>query len=261
MPGKPEYSIIDNPLLLQYIFYPRKGSSLCPPGAVDISVKVEKGVSISCRFHSGDRKWPTILYFHGNGEVISDYDDVGPYYKKEGLNFLVVDYRGYGTSEGTPSFTGMMKDAHIILSEVRKLLLEDGFEGPLWVMGRSLGSASALELAYHYPSQINGLIIESGFTSAGRFLKHLNLLPPGIDLEEFNTDCLERLQEVAMPVLVIHGEYDDLVPLQEAKDLYENIGSGAKEMIVIPADHNTVMIAYIDYYFEDIKKFILKNTF
>jgi hypothetical protein len=252
-----DYSVLDNPFLLRNIFYPYPGVTPCPTGAVDLFVPVEKDVSISCRFYAKEKSWPNILYFHGNGELVGDYDGIAPFYNKKGLNIMVVDYRGYGASGGFPKFTSMISDAHSVFGEFQKQLSQQGHEGGLWVMGRSLGSASALDLACHCQDQIKGLIIESGFPSFGRLLKRKGIVPPGTSIDAFNDACLARLGKIYLPALVMHGQYDNLVPLQEAQDLFDGLGSPAKKMIIIPdADHNTTMMIGFDLYFGYIKEFI-----
>ena len=97
-----DYSVIDRSSLLQYIFYPRDDRTPCPDRAFDFAVTVQEGVEVSCRAYLADATWPSILYFHGNGEVVSDYDYIAPLFKKEGINLLVADYRGYGRTRGDP---------------------------------------------------------------------------------------------------------------------------------------------------------------
>ena len=113
---------------------------------------------------------------------MADYDDMGPIYNRLGINFFPVDYRGYGRSGGQPSITSMMQDCHKILHYVAAWLPENGYNGPLLLMGRSLGSASVLELVAAYPEKVAGLIIESGFALAGPLLQLLGINPglPGI---------------------------------------------------------------------------------
>ena len=106
------YSILDRPEVLQFIFYPRKDVSKSPPNSTDCSVPVGEGTSIGCRFYVHSHESPSILLFHGNGEVVSDYDGIAPIYHHTGLNLFVADYRGYGASGGTPTFTNMVSDAH-----------------------------------------------------------------------------------------------------------------------------------------------------
>jgi alpha-beta hydrolase superfamily lysophospholipase len=108
-----DYSKLDQPEVLQILFHPRREAENMPPPAnvFDSGIPVAAGVRIHARFHLAGREEPNILFFHGNGEIVSDYDDVGPFYTKTGMNFLAVDYRGYGKSSGSPSVTSMLQDA------------------------------------------------------------------------------------------------------------------------------------------------------
>jgi pimeloyl-ACP methyl ester carboxylesterase len=127
-------------------------------------------------------------------------------------------------------------------------------------MGRSLGSISALELAYHYPDQINGLVIESGFPSITQLIFHLGLPTGAIDLFTVYEECISLVRKITTPTLVIHGENDILVPLKEAEDLHKNIGAEDKELIIIPgADHNDIMFVGFDEYFGAIQRFIQRT--
>ncbi|RQD73655.1 MAG: alpha/beta hydrolase [Candidatus Syntrophonatronum acetioxidans] len=254
-----DYSLIDRPFLLKSLFFPRQEHIDPPPPAYDRFIPVEDNVSIGCRFYPKEEDYPWILYFHGNGEVVSDYDEIAPLYNQHNMNLVVADYRGYGASGGEPAFANLIKDAHRVYEDVRGELKEkEGFSG-LWIMGRSLGSISALELAYHYGNEIEGLIIESGFISAVRLIKHFNLLSPGIDLDKLDRQCLDMVKEIEVPALIIHGQQDRIVPLEEGKDLYKNLGSSLKEMEIIPyADHNNIMFLGLDQYFMVINKFMAK---
>jgi len=256
-----DYSIIDRPFLLKSLFFPRQEHRDSPPHGYDRFVPVEDGISIGCRFYPKEKGFPWILYFHGNGEVVSDYDEIAPLYNQHNMNLVVVDYRGYGASGGEPAFAHLIKDAHRIYEEVKgELEKEEGFSG-LWIMGRSLGSISALELAYHYGAETKGLIIESGFISAVRLIRHFNLPSPGIDLDRLDSQCVEMVKNIDVPALIIHGQHDRIVPLEEGKALYENLGSSLKEMEVIPyADHNNIMFLGLDQYFRVIGKFMAKTS-
>jgi len=253
----PDYSQLDNSPLLGFLFYPRRDFTPCPQGAFDLFVPVGQGVSISCRFYRGGEGWPWILYFHGNGEVVSDYDEIAPFYHQKAINLVVADFRGYGSSGGSPNFTNLVQDAHPILDAVKQELLQKGLQQDLWVMGRSMGSISALELAEHHADKIKGLVVESGFASVTRLIKHLGLPSRGIDLEPLEEERRNRIGKISVPTLIIHGEWDHLVPLQEAKDLYALLGAAQKKLVIIPrADHNNIMFAEPELYFESIQKFI-----
>jgi pimeloyl-ACP methyl ester carboxylesterase len=136
-------------------------------------------------------------------------------------------------------------------------LARRGFRRYLWIMGRSLGSISALELASKHQDAIRGLIIESGFTSVVRIVKHLGIPVQNIPLEDIDQECVEMVKGIRLPTLIIHGEWDTLVPAKEAEDLYRNLGSDNKELVVIPsADHNDVLLVGFETYFGALRKFI-----
>ena len=253
----PDYSALDQPSILMYVFYPRRSSASCPENAFDLSVPVGNHVSITCRFHVGDRQWPWIVFFYGNEEIVSDYDEIAPFYNERRLNLSVTDYRGYGASEGVPTLTDLPRDAQAILEAAKRELIRRGFSNSLWIMGRSLGSISALELAYRYPDSIQGLIIESGFCSVVRIIRHLNIPAPGIDLEKIDQECVEMIRKISVPALVMHGERDTLVPVKDAKDLYQELGSERKELLIIPAaNHNDIMIVGCKKYFDTLQHFV-----
>jgi uncharacterized protein len=251
--------LIDNSSLLLYLFYPRRQHGKPPDGAFDLAVPVEKDISIVCRAYPGQAENPWILYFHGNGEVVSDYDGIAYLYNNRGLNLLVADYRGYGASGGKPTFSDMVSDAVKIFDFVYE---DEHFHGttgePVWfVMGRSLGSISALELAVTFPDRFRGLIIESGFISVAGLIHHLGLPLPG-DLSPLEEEYLRLVSRIDLPSLVIHGDQDRLVPLKQGKDVYEALGSKQKELVVIPrADHNNIMFVDSIKYMDAIENFIL----
>lgn len=252
-----DYSQIDRSPLLSFLFYPRRDSTPCPEGAFDLQAAVEENISISCRFYAGDESWPWLLYFHGNGEVVSDFDEIAPFYHQREINLVVADYRGYGTSGGSPNFTSLFRDARSIFQEVQKELIRRGWEKNLWVMGRSMGSLSAVELAYRDLDGMKGMVIESGFASVTRLIKHLHLPYQGVDLEPIEQERLAMIRKISTPALIIHGELDALVPLQEARDLHRLLGSPLKKLVIIPkADHNTIMFAGLNQYFSEIREFI-----
>ncbi len=252
-----DYSLVDQPFLRQFIFYPRKDFTPCPGNAFDLPVGMPDGVTISCRFYVGQHEWPWVLFFHGNGEVVSDYDEISPFYHQSRINLVVADYRGYGASGGTPTLTDLVQDARAIFEGVRRELFRRGLRQDLWVMGRSLGSISALELAYHHQEELEGLVIESGFPSVVRILFHLGASVQGIGLERIDRECLEQIEEIFLPTLILHGERDSLVPLENAREIYRHLGSKEKELLVIPsATHNDIMLVGFKDYFNAIRQFV-----
>jgi uncharacterized protein len=255
-----DYSQVDHPLLLQYIFYPRKDITPCPQNAFDLSVPVGEGIFISCRFYMGDPQGPWILFFHGNGEVVSDYDEISSLYHQKNLNLIVADYRGYGASGGIPTLTDLAQDSHAIFQETRAELSRRNLRTDLWVMGRSLGSIAAMEIAYEHQEALKGLILESGFPSVVRIMVHLGVPAHGTGLERIDQACVERLRKIFLPSLILHGEQDWLVPLQNARDLYHHLGTEEKELLIIPsATHNDIMLVGLKEYFDALQRFIQKT--
>jgi alpha-beta hydrolase superfamily lysophospholipase len=255
-----DYSSFDNPLILSCLFHPRPdygGGIPTPQHAKNLLIDVEDDVQIGARFHCKDKQSPVILFFHGNGEIVSDYDDLGPVYLEKGVNFLPVDYRGYGRSTGVPTVTNMMKDCHIVFQYVKKWLSDHGFKGPVFIMGRSLGSASALELAHGYESEIHGLIIESGFAYALDLLNTLGINTKALGIkEEKGLGNIDKIRTFNKPVLIIHAENDHIIPFSDGRALYDNCLSPNKKMLMISgANHNTIFEFGLHDYMNAIKEF------
>jgi len=255
--------LLDHPDIAGNLFHPRKESDAkLPPNALELWTPVAESVSVNTRLHLTDADRPHLLFFHGNGEIASDYDDIGPVYNQFGLNFLVSDYRGYGRSEGEPSASAMLADAHGVFSHIRRWMEENRRNGPLWVMGRSLGSAPALELAGHYPEACRGLIIESGFAYTLDLLSRIGV-PTGPYPKETGTDAeidrinRDKIARYPGPTLIIHAEQDGIIPLAHGKALYQASAAAVKDLRVIAgADHNTIFLIAGKSYFTLISHFV-----
>ena len=252
---------MDRPEIIQHIFHPVKvAKNVTPPGAIDIEPQLEGGVAIGCRLFSHSLAAPTLIFFHGTGEIIPDYDEIGPYYLQQGINFLVTEYRGYGWSGGTPLTSTLLPDSNSLFVLLRRWLSDHGYTGALFVMGRSLGSASAIDVAVNHSSEISGLIIESGFAKTLPLAKVL-----GLDLEEmgiaeeqtFNNSS--KIEQFTKPTFILHGQHDQLIPLWQAETLQAASGAKSKELQIVPgADHNSLIAVAGQLYFQAIKKFIDK---
>jgi pimeloyl-ACP methyl ester carboxylesterase len=255
-----DYSIIDRPEVLMALFHPRPdtGTVGSAGAGLDLLIPVEEDIRVGARFHIRDNTCPNILFFHGNGEIVSDYDDLGPMYNQLGINFLPVDYRGYGRSNGEPSVAGMMKDCHTIFTFVRQWLQENGHNGPLIVMGRSLGSASALELAWAHKTDMDALVIESGFALAAPLLRLLGVNAEAIGFSEENGfRNIDKIQAFEKPTLIIHAEYDHIIPFSDGQSLYDASPAPDKKLIRIPgANHNDILFRGLSEYMDGIQKLV-----
>ena len=249
----------DHPEIVYRLFFPRRefAEEPNPLNAKNHFVKVADGIAIGCRFYPARNDAPNILYFHGNGETVPDYDYVAPLYQKRGLNLFVTDYRGYGMSDGSPTAGSMIRDTHPIFQAFVTLLHDMDYTGNLYVMGRSLGSAPAIEVAYHYQQQLKGLIIESGFASGQNQLIRLGATHLFKNVKNpigFGNDL--KIKKITIPTLIIHGEEDEIIPVTEGRALYELSGSNEKSSLFIPyAGHNDIMMLGLEAYMGAIERF------
>jgi alpha-beta hydrolase superfamily lysophospholipase len=250
-----DYSALDP--ISDSIFYPRPDRSRPPEGAHDLSLEVGAGVSLGARFHPLAPEAPNIALFHGNGEVVGDYDELAGDYRAAGAGLVVIDFRGYGRSGGRPSFGAMIADARAAFPRLGAELDARGFRAPCLAMGRSLGTWCALELAASFASELRGLIIESGSGELARLARFAGLDPAEPAIAELIARHAERLRSIELPVLVIHGERDELIPLADARTLLERLGSKTKQLEVIPrAGHNDLWWRGRERYFAALGAFI-----
>ena len=249
-------SSIDSPEILSVVFHPRKefGNPFGAQAFEAIDFPVAPGVSIGGRFYAAEKDKLTILFFHGNGEIAADYDDIAGQYVSMGVNFMPVDYRGYGRSSGTPTVTAMLSDARSVLQQAMDWLAVRGYCQKIIVMGRSLGSASALEIALVHPDKIVGLIVESGFADTVGLVRRLGAWLPD------QPDPLRQTEKIAGyhgPVLIIHGTDDVIIPVTDAEAQYRACPSTEKKLLRIKgAGHNDLLYVGFREYMQAISEFV-----
>ena len=253
-------AVMDRPEILERLFFPRpefpeeRGSKI----GMAHAIQVAESVPISCRFYPVKRHAPCILYFHGNGEIAADYDYVAPFYQKRGINLFVADYRGYGTSGGVPSCAALVADSHPVFEGFCSFLSDRGYGGHRFVMGRSLGSAAAIEVAYWHQAQLKGLIVESGFASEQNQLDRLGvsrLFDSPQDLVGFGNDV--KIKAIPIPTLVMHGEEDEIIPVGEGRALFDLSGASKKESLFIAgAGHNNLLERGFERYMNAVAFFV-----
>lgn len=252
-------SRLDHPSVTSVLFHPRPDLSQ-PMDAADIEdhwISVEASVNIGARFHlAPDKGAPAIIFFHGNGEIVSDYDGIAPAFTGKGLHFMAVDYRGYGNSDGVPSVAAMMTDCQKIFDYCQNWLATNAFYGPVVIMGRSLGSVSALEVASRRPTEIDGLVIESGLAYTMPLLRLLGVRPEALGITEADGfDQLGKINRYTGPVLILHAAFDHIIPFSDAQALYDNSGSVQKELVKIPnADHNDILFRGGETYLAAVRR-------
>jgi alpha-beta hydrolase superfamily lysophospholipase len=257
--SRSECSRLDRPDVLRVLFYPRRDAS--PDDEQTVRFWINEDIEIGGKIHPAAENAPLILLFHGNGEIAADYDFIASLYNEIGISLMIADYRGYGKSGGTPTASTLLNDAIEVFRSVGAVLSERKMKPEkLFVMGRSLGSAPALEIASRAGDKISGLIIESGFVDTlaliervgGPRLSHLNEEGCG-----FNN--IAKIKRVNVPALVIHGEEDFIIPMEEGELLFRSCGSKKKEFLSIPgAGHNDLLMRDRRGYFGAIRKLVFE---
>lgn len=176
----------------------------------------------------------TALFLHGNAGNISHRLDTLRILHELGLAVLIIDYRGYGQSEGRPSEQGTYLDAE---AAWRHLTVNLGINPEeIIVMGRSLGAAVAIQLAErHTPGM---LVAESAFTSIPAMAKRLYPYLPVRLISRIHYPNIERIANVRCPVLVVHSPEDEIIPFEFGEALYAR-ASSPKRFLRISGDHNS----------------------
>ncbi len=258
-----KYKLLDRPEVLNFLFHPRSesGHGSDDKRYEEFVIPVDVNINIGARFYACDRRAPVLLFFHGNGEIVEDYDDIGQFYQRLNINFFPVDYRGYGISTGKPTVTSMMTDCLKIFDYALEYLKTNGYEGAIVLMGRSLGSAPALELVTSRKEMIDGLIIESGFAFALPLLKLLGINLDSIDVTEDIIRNHEKIKEFENPTLIIHAEFDHIIPFSDGEHLFQqSIDPGKRMLKVHGANHNDILARGLENYMQAVKELIERSA-
>jgi len=176
---------------------------------------------------------PGLLWFYGNGENVAAIWPVVRDFQPPGTAVLVVDYPGYGGSEGRTTEAGVYAAADAAYAA---LVARPGIDPRrIYVYGRSLGSAVATHTAARHPAA--GLVLESPFTNAAAMARHLyKLLPPfSVTLR---LDNLANVRRIHCPTLVFHGDADRLVPTAMGLAVAAAAAGGAEVVLIHGAGHN-----------------------
>ncbi len=252
--------LLDNPLVQSIVFYPRpdepEGSLLAD--VYDGTIPVAEGVVLGYRLYAYQPGAPVILYFHGNGEIASDYDFAARHFHTAGASLLVVDYRGYGWSTGRPKISALMADVGPVLDALPGVLRPAELDDQtLIVMGRSLGSIPAIHAAHEFPARLKGLIIESGFAHVIPLLIRLGLPDAMLASLPDPVGNARKMAGIQLPLLVIHGEEDNLIPVSNGQAIYDASPAPNKRILRVPdAGHNDLLMVAPQDYFAAIAAFV-----
>ena len=195
----------------------------------------------------------TLLWFHGNaGNISHRVENIKLLHDKVKINIFIFDYRGYGRSEGSASEAGTYEDGVAALHFVGKQLGVKA--GNLIIFGRSLGAAVAAEMAGRLQSR--ALILESPFVSIREMAKSVFPLLPITSLLQTRYDNLEKIVKIKVPLLVIHGDRDEVVPYEHGKRVFAAAPAPKDFYTITGAGHNNTYIIGGDAYFQRLRSFI-----
>ena len=194
---------------------------------------------------------PVILFLHGNAGNMSHRIEKVALLHGLGASVLIIDYRGYGNSEGEPTEAGLFLDAQAAYSFLVK---EQGLAPRrLVVYGESLGTAVAVDLATAH--DVGGLILEGAFTSARDVAGDLYPLFPLRLLIGSRFDTLAKIARVKAPLLILHGRNDEFFSTQHSERLLA-AAPGPKRLVELRGGHNDAFVVSHDAYVEAIREFL-----
>jgi fermentation-respiration switch protein FrsA (DUF1100 family) len=250
-------------LLVRYlekhsIFYPSSFIEVKPDRMglpyEDLMITTEDGVRINGWLIKTAKAKSTLLFFHGNAGNIGDRLTKLRFFHDAGIQVLIVDYRGYGKSEGVPTEQGVYKDGRAAFDYLKDRADLKGI--PVVVYGGSLGGAVAVDLATHRP--VEGLIIDSSFPSAPAMSRLMYPMIPTFFLA-VKFDSLHKVKDLTMPKLFMHSKDDRVIPLRLGHQLFD-AAPQPKEFVELVGGHNDAHIECKELFLGSIQSFLKKNN-
>ena len=244
-------------LVNRLAFHPEPGMDRSP---ADFDAPIESrmlitsdNVKISAFWLPRDDSPCTLIFFHGNaGNASHRFDDAQDIWNL-GVSVLLVDYRGYGLSEGKPSEKGIYRDAAAAREYlVRDLKVDDR---QIVLYGRSLGSAVAVDLAQG--TAFSGVILATPLSSGKDMARAmgLGLFAP---LAGNSFDSAGKIKNLESPLLVVHGTEDEVIPFAQGKKIFLEAPGDKEFTPLVGADHNTFTLTHGHEFLAAFAKFLYK---
>ena len=216
----------------------------------DVSIETTDGVTLHGWFITG-RSSQVLLFFHGNAGNISHRLDSIVQFQDLGLSVFIIDYRGYGQSEGRTTEEGIYRDADAAwryLIESRGVAAND-----IVIFGRSLGASVASRLAIQH--QPLALILESSFTSVPDIAKDLYPWLPVRWLSRLSHATRDHVRDVHCPVLVVHSRDDEIIPFHHSETIFASANE-PRTLLAIRGTHNDAFLRDERNYIEGLRAFL-----
>ncbi len=243
-------------LARKVIFYPDREVSRSPQSIglsfEDIYFTTQDRIKLNGWFIKSEENKGTLLFFHGNAGNISHRLDKIMTFHNLGLNVFIIDYRGYGKSEGVPTERGVYQDAEAAYDY---LGTQKNFNSKqIIVYGESLGGAIAIDLATK--REFAGLIADSTFTSISDMANASSSISVG-SLISTKMDSVDKIKNVSAPKLIIHSIDDDIIPFYMGKKLFDE-APVPKGFLKIRGGHNDGYFRSKAVFIEGISEFLKK---
>ena len=216
----------------------------------DVSIETTDGVTLHGWFIAGQSS-RVLLFFHGNAGNISHRLDSIRQFQDLGLSVLIIDYRGYGQSEGRTTERGIYRDADAAwryLIEGRGLVASN-----IVIFGRSLGASVASRLAAQH--QPLALIVESSFTSVPDIAQDLYPWLPARWLSRLGHATRDHIQDVRCPVLVVHSRDDEIIPFHHGEAIFASANE-PRTLLAIRGTHNDGFLRDEHTYIRGLRTFL-----
>ena len=234
----------------KFIFFPTPSTE---PAESEVMIRTPDGIRLQGIWVRREKaaKGPVILYFGGNAEEASR--SLHDFARQEGFSTLLVNYRGYGRSEGKPGEQELKRDGEFILGQ---WLPSKGIEpGQVVLMGRSLGSGVAVYLASKFP--VRAVILVTPFDSMVKVgQRHYPIFPIGLLLKH-RFDSLALAPEIKTTLLMITAGSDTIIPAAASENLFKAWGGPKEKVVIEGADHNDLSLDPV--YWESVKKFLKRG--
>ncbi len=223
------------------------------PGWDDVTLQTSDGLALGAWYRYPEPDEPVVIVFNGNAGHREGRALLGARLADHGFGVLLFDYRGYGDNPGRPTEDGLARDARAALAFVGR----EAPGHPVVYFGESLGAAVAIELATATPP--DALVLRSPFTSlADVAAVHYSWLPVSALLwDEYPS--LDRIGSIDVPLLVIAGSADSIVPVAQSRRLYEAASQPRQLVIVAGADHNDLALLAGDRLVAAVVAFIAEH--
>jgi pimeloyl-ACP methyl ester carboxylesterase len=238
------------------IFYPTPGVDLTAEElgvrAEEVFLRTSDGVRIHGFYLPSSGATRALLFLHGNAGNASHRLPNAAALADLGANVLLLDYRGYGRSDGSPNERGVYADARAGFAH---LVESRGFEAQrVVVFGRSIGGAVAVDLAQDRP--LAGLVLESTFSSIGDVAASIFRGLPFGALVRGRFDSAAKIERVRCPLLFFHGDRDDIIPIELGRRLFEVAPEPKTFEVLAGAGHNDTVYVGGRAYFETFGRFL-----